>query len=95
MEKFTIQVEFLYELKFDYNSPEFEKAYANYTACIDKFATKLDMLKTIAYQINKFGPKTLVEGVGYVWIEGEKKPEKDWCGVIVEDGEPEPEVDTY
>lgn len=95
MEKTTIQVEFLYELEFDKKIPEFQQALKDYQEVCVRGATENDMLKHIVFYINRFGCDRLIEGVGYVWIKGKEKPKEMWCGVIVTDGEPDPEVDFY
>lgn len=95
METTTIKVEYEYEFIFDADSEDCKQALKDYNDCIDKGASFDDMLKHIAFYINRFGVDSLIEGVGYVWVEGKEKPKEMWCGIIVKDGEPEPDVYFY
>ena len=78
--KIEITVEI--ELKYDENSPEFKQAFEDYRTSMDKNATVEQMLRHIAFHVTRFGVETMVECVGNVGFNG-RKPQEDYCGVMV------------
>lgn len=94
MKKETLQVSHYYTLEWDENSPEFKEAYESYTECIDRGASQKDMIKHVAFYINRFGEDSLIEGVGKVWVKRNPKPE-DWSGIMLSDYDSDPEVEFY
>ena len=88
-------------LSFDENEQEFKESlelYRNATESVDDAETlKNTMLQHIAWHAACFGTDCLIEGIGYVSIDG-VKPNKDWCGVDIDsndftlNGPPEYEI---
>lgn len=77
-----------FTLEYNPNSKEFKEAYDSYISCMDKTASIEDMLKHVAFHINRFGADKMVEGVGHVQIAGRKKPE-NFSGITIDDDEPD------
>lgn len=71
------------ELTYDENSEEFKQTLIEYRECIDQTATTDDMLKHVAFHVNRFGFETMVEGVGYVGYNGWKNSEEPYSGIMV------------
>lgn len=85
MKQIDIEVSATISMKYDPESEEFKAALESYRDVIEDSASEEDMLRYIALYATVFGTKHLIEGVGYVSVDGEKKgdPEK-WCGVDIE-----------
>lgn len=85
MKQIDIEVSTIISMKYDPESEEFKAALESYRDVIEDSASEEDMLRYIAWYATVFGTKHLIEGVGYVSVDGEKKgdPEK-WCGVDIE-----------
>lgn len=85
MKQIDIEVSATISMKYDPESEEFKAALESYRDVIEDSASEEDMLRHIAWYAIAFGTEHLIEGVGYVSIDGEKRddPEK-WCGVDIE-----------
>lgn len=93
--RLTIKISKEYEFKYDENSKEFKEAYDSYKDIIDSSATKRDMIKHIAYNVDRVNiwdvTEFLIEGVGNLSYNG-KIPD-NWCGIEVIDPDPECEYE--
>lgn len=78
-----------FNFKYNPESSEFKEALASFADMIDSAGEEEDMLKHITHSVRQWGWEHLVEGVGYISRAGRKVPEKGWCGVEVEDDEPD------
>ena len=86
MKEIGFEVSTEINMKYDPNSEEFKDAYESYMECIDSKASVDDMLSHIAWYVTSYGAEGMIEGVGYVSVDGEKKGDPDnWCGVDIED----------
>jgi hypothetical protein len=90
MKKVKIEITAEIELHYDENSQEFKDAFEGYKTIIQETDDPNDMLENIAHIIAKYGCDELIEGCGYVSINGKKQVDyfqrgvlKDWCGVDV------------
>ncbi len=86
MKTTTIDVTGSVELTYDENSPEFQQAYEDYKASMDKDATVESMLKHVAFYVIRFGDDRMVEGVGYVGYNGRKPDKPNYSGIMVGSG---------
>lgn len=85
MKQIDIEVSATISMKYDPESEEFKAALESYRDAIEDGASEEDKLRQIAWYTTAFGTEHLIEGVGYVSVDGEKRgaPE-DWCGVDIE-----------
>ncbi|MDR1339856.1 MAG: hypothetical protein LBK58_07390 [Prevotellaceae bacterium] len=88
MKKVKVTVSGEMELHYDETSQEFKDAIEGYRTIIDPSGDVEDMLQSIACMIVQFGREELIEGCGYVSINGRKQidyfhggKERIWCGV--------------
>ena len=86
MSKIVIEVKGEIELTYDENSKEFNEALKSYRECIQERATKEDMLKHVAFYINRCGTHGMVEGVGFVGVNGIKPNQEPYSGIMVGEG---------
>lgn len=85
MKQIDVEVSTTIIMKYDPESEEFKDSLETYREAIEDGASEEDMLRQIAWYITAFGTESMIEGVGYVSVDGEKKgdPER-WCGVDIE-----------
>jgi len=83
MAKRIIEVNGQIEIWYDKNSPEFKDALESYQEAIDKTADEIDMIKQVAYHVNKYGTDMMVEGVGYIGYNGRIPKEKPYSGIMI------------
>ncbi|HEX2900029.1 MAG TPA: hypothetical protein VHS96_09950 [Bacteroidia bacterium] len=83
MAKVKIELTGEVELEFDEKSKEFTEALEGYCEVIDPFGKIDDMLKHVAFSVNKFGVDKMVEGVGYVAYKYTKRPKQPYSGIVV------------
>lgn len=93
MEKKTVRIAYEIELSYDPNSPEFKEAYESYTEVCDKRASIDDMLNNVAVNVLRRGAREMVEGVGYVKVDGREVEGQPFSGIIVENDDPYAEVE--
>lgn len=80
-----VHVETDIEMEYDPESEDFKNALESYKAIIDDNGDEDDMLRQIAGQVMRWGVDELIEGVGYVHVNGVSKvPDgENWCGVNI------------
>ena len=83
MAKITIEVTGQIELTYNENSPEFKEALEAYQEVIEKEGGKESMLEHVALYVTRFGTDGMVEGVGYVGLNGQKPKEEPYSGIMV------------
>lgn len=87
MKQIDVEVSATISMKYDPESEEFKDSLEAYCKAINNDASEEGMLRHIAWHIATFGTKSMVYGVGYVSVNGEKKGNhEDWCGVDIQDG---------
>ncbi|RHU31036.1 hypothetical protein DXD68_04410 [Parabacteroides sp. TM07-1AC] len=85
MKQIDIEVSATISMKYDPESEEFKDSLETYREAIEDGASEEDMLRQIAWYITAFGTEYMIEGVGYVSVDGEKRGDpEDWCGVDIE-----------
>ncbi|MDR1090709.1 MAG: hypothetical protein LBL79_06505, partial [Prevotella sp.] len=57
-------------LTYDRNSKKFKEAFESFREVIDSKADETDMLQYIAWHLTCYGTESLIEGVGYISVEG-------------------------
>ncbi len=77
-----------FEFRFDPKSEEFMQSLESFKSLIDSSGDEEDMLKHVAYNLVQFGATTMVEGVGYVKVNG-KLHDEPFCGIEINSGEPD------
>src|SRR5690606_13155132 len=70
-------------IEYDVNSDEFKEAYESYTSCIDRNASEDDMIRHTVATVIARGSESMVEGVGYVKVEGEEECRVPFSGITV------------
>lgn len=84
MKQIDVEVSTTISMKYDPESDEFKDSLKSYRDAIENGASEEDMLRQIAWYITAFGTENMIEGIGYVSVDGEKKCEpEDWCGVDI------------
>ncbi|MGK4223118.1 hypothetical protein [Parabacteroides distasonis] len=85
MKQIDIEVSATISMKYDPESEDFKDSLETYREAIEDGASEEDMLRQIAWYITAFGTESMIEGVGYVSVDGEKKGDpENWCGVDIE-----------
>nr|DAZ72977.1 MAG TPA: hypothetical protein [Caudoviricetes sp.] len=85
MKQIDVEVSTTISMKYDPESEEFKDALESYREAIKDGASEEDMLQQIAWYITTFGTEHMIEGIGRVSVDGEKKGDpEDWCGVDIE-----------
>lgn len=73
-------------LAYNPESGEFKEALKCYREMISDEANEENMIASIVSHIATQGCESLIEGVGYVSVDGEKKGDpEEWCGVDIVD----------
>ncbi len=86
MKQIDVEVSTTISMNYDPESEEFKNALKSYREAIEDGASEEDMLRQIAWYTTVFGTESMIEGVGYVSVDGEKKGDpEDWCGVDIVD----------
>lgn len=97
--KRIIEIRYEIELEYDPDGPEFLRALREYRESINRDAQEENMLKQIAWHVQKCGANSLIEGCGYVKTEWEphipEENEGEWCGVTIVDDDPGAEIEIY
>lgn len=86
-----IELTTTFDLIFDDQSPEFKEALDSYKSVICKSCGIDDMLKQVAFSINRYGAERMIEGVGYVATKNNPKEKIEkgyWSGITVVDDSP-------
>lgn len=73
-------------LSFDKGSKEFSQTFDDYREVIDRYASVDDMLCQVANYILKFGHDRLIEGIGYLAVDGKPMGEP-FSGIYLENGD--------
>ena len=85
MKQIDVEVSTTISMRYDPESEEFKDSLETYREAIESGASEEDMLRQIAWYITAFGTECMIEGVGYVSVDGEKRGDlEDWCGVDIE-----------
>lgn len=85
MKQIDIEVSVTISMKYDPESEEFKDSLETYRKVIKEDASEEDMLRQIAWYITSFRTESMIEGVGHVSVDGEKKGDpENWCGVDIE-----------
>lgn len=85
MKQIDVEVSATISMKYDPESEEFKDSLETYREAIEDGASEEDMLRQIAWYITAFGTESMIEGVGFVSVDGEKKGDpENWCGVDIE-----------
>jgi len=82
-QQITLELTTTVTLDYDSDSKEFKESLEAYKKAIYPEADQYDMLKQIAYHVVKEGHYGLIEGIGYVGYNGQKKDHELYSGVIV------------
>jgi hypothetical protein len=93
MKEVTVEISYTIELKYDENSPAFQKAFEAYKAAIDNEADVDDMIKQVAAQVQANGFRRMIEGVGYVRWNQLCTDETLYCGIEVIEDDPLSDVE--
>lgn len=84
MKKIDIEVSTTICMTYDPESEEFKNALKSYQDAIEGGASVEDMLRQIAWYITAFGTNGMIEGIGFVSVDGENQGEpENWCGVDI------------
>lgn len=84
MKQIDIEVSTTISMTYDPESEEFKDSLESYRNAIEDGASEEDMLRQIAWYITAFGTENMIEGIGYVSVDGEKNGDpEDWCGVDI------------
>lgn len=80
----------IFKFEYDPKSKLFIEALKDFNDLIAKHSTAEDMLKHVAFHINRFSIESMVEGVGYVHLLKDKsKPKEPFSGIYVHEEEPD------
>lgn len=80
-----IELQYSFRIEYDPNSDLFKQTLKDYNEVIDKRATEKDMLNQIVWQVNKFGAERMIEGVGFIAVDG--LPQGDpYSGINIKSG---------
>lgn len=86
MRQIDIEVSATISMSYDPESKEFKDSLESYRDTIEDGASEEDMLRQIAWYVAAFGAENMIEGIGYVSVDGEKSGDpEDWCGVDILD----------
>ena len=86
-----VQVEYTFQFDYDTDSDLYKQTIKDYNEVIDKGANHYDMLKQIAWHVSKFGVERMIEGVGFISVDG--TPQGDpYCGINLKSGYDEADV---
>lgn len=84
MKQIDVEVSATISMNYDPESEEFKDSLESYRDAIESNASEEDMLRQIAWYITAFGTENMIEGIGYVSVDGEKNGDpEDWCGVDI------------
>lgn len=84
MKHIDVEVSATISMNYDPESEEFKDSLESYRDAIEDGASEEDMLRQIAWYITAFGTENMIEGIGYVSVDGEKNGDpEDWCGVDI------------
>lgn len=73
MQKFKVTVEKEIIIEFDENSEDFKTLWEGYTRAIDSEADYKSFAESIASIISRYGVDEMVEGVGFVKLNGKNQ----------------------
>jgi len=93
--KKTIKIEYIIEAEYDENSKEFQEALESYREVVNSDADADDMVKNAVFQANRRGGDRMIEGIGYVKVNGRIENEDMYCGPDIDDDQPEADIDFY
>jgi hypothetical protein len=75
------------KLTYDENSPEFQEALESYREVMNSDGDAEAMLQYVAGALSQWGDhEHMVEGVGYVVLEGSDIPKENYSGIQVAQG---------
>lgn len=72
MKQIDVEVSATISMKYDPESEEFKAALESYRDAIEDSANEEDMLRQIAWYITTFDTENMIEGIGYVSVDGKK-----------------------
>jgi hypothetical protein len=85
-----------YSFSYDNTSKEFKDSLDSYKKSIYKRGDSSDVIKQCAHHFAIGGTcSSMVEGVGYVWREGEKNGSLPFSGIYIKDPNPEIELNDF
>lgn len=90
--KFVAELHLTYHFTYDPTSEDFKNALDSYIVCIDRRADVQKMMVQVAWHIRKFGSDTMIEGVGYISVNGKVKGQP-YSGIDLKEEDPEPDID--
>lgn len=73
------------EVEYDPESPEFKEALESYKEVVDKDGDENTMLQHAVYNVVRSGTESMVEGVGYIKLEGRDTPSEVFSGITISD----------
>lgn len=86
-----VEVQYTVTLEYDETSDLFKQTLKDYNEVINSGADEHDMLKQIAWNLVNRGAEDMIEGVGYVAIDG--TPQGDpYCGINIQSGFDDPAI---
>lgn len=91
----TVELTYTFEVEFDSASDDFQEAYKSYREVINSNANEDEFVKNVVYQVHRRGGDSLLEGVGYVKVNGRVEDEEMYCGIDLDDDSPIPDFFTY
>jgi len=90
----TVELTYIFEVEFDSASDDFQEAFKSYREVINSNADEDEFVKNVVYQAHRRGGDSLLEGVGYVKVNGRVEDEEMYCGIDLDDDDPIPEIHT-
>jgi hypothetical protein len=91
----TVELTYIFEVDYDSASDDFQEAFKSYREVINSNADEEDFLKNAVYQAHRRGGDSLLEGIGYVKVNGRVEDEEMYCGIDLYDDDPDPEIEIY
>ena len=83
MEKYIIEITGQIDLSFNENSEDFKETLIEFEKSGHIGSTIEDLLKHVAFYVNRFGTDGMVEGVGYVGLNGIIPDKYPYSGIMV------------
>lgn len=93
MKKRTIKIEYIIEVQYDEESEEFQSALESYREVLDSDGDADDLVLNAVCQAQRRGRYSMLEGVGYVKVNGHVEDESMYCGIEIDDDDPAPDVE--
>lgn len=90
-----VELTYTFEVSFDAASDDFQEAFKSYREVIDSSADEEDFVKNAVYQAHRRGGDSLLEGIGYVKVNGRVEDEEMYCGIDLDTAAPDPEIEIF